>query len=121
LKPRRNAASVVAYVSGWPAKKSPTTGTAGCCACAASGHAAALPRTERKSRRSILPPGVRPRLRLGAYHRAALRAVLCITAKIRAPGQLRVITREPRSEHGSSALPAKAEIRTGGLNFRSGP
>src|SRR6516165_11393884 len=52
LKLLRNAATKRAFVSGLPAARYPITGTPGCCAPAASGHAAAAPpRSVMKSRR----------------------------------------------------------------------
>src|SRR5262249_26220646 len=43
LKPLRNAVTGFALGSGEPECRNPTTGIAGCCACPASGHAAAAP------------------------------------------------------------------------------
>jgi hypothetical protein len=48
---RRNASTKCAVSSGDLALRYPITGIAGCCARAASGHAAALPMSVMKSRR----------------------------------------------------------------------
>ena len=54
LKPLRNAARKRAFVSGLPAARYPITGTPGCCARAASGHAAAaLPSVAKNFRRPM--------------------------------------------------------------------
>src|SRR5262249_49634864 len=56
LRPCRNEAAKRAKASGEPAFRKPITGIACCCALAASGHAAAVPRSVMKSRRLIPPP-----------------------------------------------------------------
>jgi hypothetical protein len=49
----RNAATRLAFGSGEPECRNPTTGIAGCCPRAVSGHAAAPPRSVMNSRRLI--------------------------------------------------------------------
>jgi hypothetical protein len=64
------------------------------------------------SKRRITSPSPRPLL---------LRECVVHQSKNRRPMSLVGQSGKPQVEHISSALPPKAEIRTGGPNFRSGP
>jgi len=55
--PLRKAATRLAFSSGDPACRNPITGTAGCCARAASGHAAAAPNRVMNWRRFMMISG----------------------------------------------------------------
>src|SRR5580704_5446181 len=66
--PRLNAASRGAKPSGVPSARNPTSGIAGCCACAATGHeAAAPPKSAMKSRRLIAQPLARTTQGMARY------------------------------------------------------
>jgi hypothetical protein len=54
--PWRKAARRIAIAFGDLLSRNPTTGIAACCARTASGHAAALPKTPRNSRRLMTAP-----------------------------------------------------------------
>jgi len=101
----------------------PITGIAGCCARAATGHAAALLRSVMKSRRRILPPKGQTGIAIGTLSHLAMGAVLCITARMGCPRRLGAkpgkapIEHYPIEQYGSSS-PAAGGATVRGFTSR---
>src|SRR5262245_59397253 len=81
-KPWRNAATRCAKAFGEPLLRNPITGITGCCARAASGHAAAAPPRSRMNSRRLM--GTFVRLRAAHYHAVAEERRCASQQKLRA-------------------------------------